>query len=1072
MTDLEYSSDAPQGLGRRTLLIGAAWSVPVVSVMTSTSAFATSTDRTVTAGLSTGNSIPASGAATLTATVRNTGAAPFAGEPVTLTGPASATFVSATGTTDGAGQFSTNVDLNTRWAVPGSTVTFAALSTGAVGTVSPTVLGSNILGVGGSRYGSALVQTELVFPSPVVDAKSADTFAIALLQDGTVWAIGDNSKGQLGVATPATRTEWAAVPGVTDAVAIAVGRGHGFALLSDGHVLAWGANESGQLGDGTTATARASVAPVSNLADVKKVVSGGGNGWALKTDGTVWTWGYNHVGQLGNGSQQAIAYPDAAAVANISGATGITSSNWTCIVQLSDGSYVGWGENRAGQLGDGSTTIRDTPVAVLSGINNVVKLVGGRETFYALLSDGTVLSWGANDHGQVGNGGTTNALSPTSVTGLAHVVDVNGVGRNGFAVLSDGTVKGWGWNSGGQIGDGTSGNDRTTPVTVNVPAGTGSISLLSNAGYDGGTFFGVRATVLSLSILPTMLAAGADGTVTALVLSGSKPVSGRVLKFSADSNAGLSATSGTTDANGTASVVVTPSPWTTPGATLVVSAISDAGEARQSLTVTGSNVLGVGGAYGGGLKQTERVFPSPVVEAMSGQGFSIVRLQDGTVWTVGENGLGQLGDGTTTTRSTWAAVSGISDVVSIAVGIQHVLALTSDGSVWAWGDGQSGQIGDGSTGGRTSPVRVPNLSGVTQVQAGGTNSYVLKSDGTVWAWGYNHIGQLGNGTAQAAASPSPTQVKNISTGSLLLAANWTIFVQLNDGSYVAWGQNNHGQIGDGTTTDRSLPTAALSGLTGIKKLAFGRDSGYALLNDGTVSAWGMNQHGECGVGTTTNVLTPTPVNGLSGVRDVIGAGRNGFAVLNDGTLRAWGWNALGQIGDGTSGNDRLTPVSVVVPAEAGPLSLLPGNKQDHSVFIGTTFREVSGSNVALTATATASSTFSFRVPTYVNDGNPSTRWSSDYNSPTPDDQWLLLDFGGQRRLSRVVIKWETASAKEYVVELSVDGNTWTSIYSTTTGAGGNVDIPFTTQSARYIRMTGKKRNTSAGYSIWEFEAYA
>lgn len=1048
------------------MLAGAAWSVPVISLMATTPAFASSTDRTVVLSLPGGAFVPADGATALRTTVTKAGGAAFAGAAVSLVGPESASFGSSSGTTDGSGVFDTTVDLNTPWATAGSTVTLDAMSDGSSATVSPTVLGANMFALG-AGYGTSAAQAELVFPAPIAQALSSLNFSVLLLTDGTVWTKGANARGQLGNGTTTDRAAWGVVPGLDGVVQISAGRDTVYARRSDGSVTGWGGNDVGQVGDGT-AVDRLSPAVVSGISSAIQVHGGAQSGYAVLSDGTVKAWGSNSAGQLGHGTTTDGLTPITPAVGDV---LALAGSNRSVFALRDDGSVWSWGQNDRGQAATGSVVSPVTSPTAVPGLSTVVQVSGGRESGAALLADGTVRTWGANNRGQLGDGTTTDSKTPVTVSGLSGVSSVASAGLSVYALLDDHSIRSWGANDGGRLGDGTT-TDQRTPVVVQGLGAQVVERLMGSNGQSNSVFFVLGQQSVTVAASPSTVAAGSDAAVTGTVLAGGVGVAGKILSFRSTNGSSLSPSSGTSDQAGQVSVTLTPSPWTVPGDTVLVSARCDAGEARQALTVTGSNMLGIGGAYGGGAKQTERIFPSPVVEAMSGEGFSVARLQDGTVWAVGENAKGQLGDGSTTTRSSWAVVPGISQVVGIAVGIQHVLALTSDGSVWAWGDGESGQIGDGSTSGRTSPVRVPGVSGVAQIQAGGTNSYVRTSDGTVWAWGYNHVGQLGNGTAQAAASPSPSQVPGISSASLLLCANWTIFVRLSDGSYLAWGQNNHGEIGDGTTTERHQPSAALTGLSGIAKLAFGRGGGYALLDDGTVSAWGMNEHGQCGNGTATDVLTPTAVTGLSGVRDVIGAGRNAFALLHDGTLKAWGWNALGQVGDGTSGNDRLSPVTVNVPVEASDLALFPGSKQDHSVFIGAKFAQASGSNLALSATATASSTFSFRAPSFVNDGNPNTRWASDYTSPTPDSQWLQLDFGGQRTLSRIVIKWEAASAKQYVIEVSRDGATWTTVYSTTTGAGGNVDIPFATTTARYIRFTGTKRNTSAGYSIWELEAYS
>ncbi len=165
----------------------------------------------------------------------------------------------------------------------------------------------------------------------------------------------------------------------------------------------------------------------------------------------------------------------------------------------------------------------------------------------------------------------------------------------------------------------------------------------------------------------------------------------------------------------------------------------------------------------------------------------------------------------------------------LAAGADHSLLIGSDGSLWAWGSNSSGQLGDGTTTARTTPT--PILTGVATLAAGSYHTLALKTDGSLWAWGYNYYGQLGDGTTTNRSTP--TQVL---TGVAAIAAGGDHTLALKtDGSLWAWGANGYGQLGDGTTTNRSTPKQVL---TGVAAIAAGGDHTLALKTDGSLWAWG------------------------------------------------------------------------------------------------------------------------------------------------------------------------------------------------------------------------------------------
>ena len=283
------------------------------------------------------------------------------------------------------------------------------------------------------------------------------------------------------------------VVGLTDVAAISAGHFHSLAVKSDGTVWAWGWNDMGQLGDGTT-TDRPAPVLVQGLSDVVAVAAGTYHSLAVKSDGTAWAWGWNAYGQLGDGTTTARHTP--VQVSGLAAVTAIGPGDRHSLALRSDGTVWAWGKNDYGQLGIGSTQNAHAPVQV-PGLADMAAIAPGYWHALALKTDGTVWTWGRNRYGAIGDGTTDDRLSPVQVPGLADIVSIAGGGYISLARKHGGTVWTWGFNNHGQIGDGTT-DDRLSPVLVhNLTACTAVF-----AGYD-------HAIALALAA-PTSVAAS-DG---------------------------------------------------------------------------------------------------------------------------------------------------------------------------------------------------------------------------------------------------------------------------------------------------------------------------------------------------------------------------------------------------------------------------------------------------------------------------------------------------------------------------------------------------------------------------------
>ncbi len=310
------------------------------------------------------------------------------------------------------------------------------------------------------------------------------------------------------------------------------------------------------------------------------------------------------------------------------------------------------------------------------------------------------------------------------------------------------------------------------------------------------------------------------------------------------------------------------------------------------------------------------------IVSIAGGGFhTCVLTSTGSAQCWGRNDFGQLGDGTAQNRTTAVKVAGLTDAIALSAGGFHTCAVTASGGAKCWGRNDFGQLGDGTTTNRTTPVDVSTLgSDVSAVSAGGLHTCALTKAGAVRCWGRNDHGQVGDGSASD--RHSPVAVLGLTSGVLAVAAGGGdssgahTCARTTAGGAKCWGRNDFGQLGDGTMTERPSPVdvKVLSDVAGI---VAGRYHSCAL-SGGGVKCWGWNIGGQLGDGTRTTRTAPVDAAGLaSGAAELSAGGMHNCALTSSGGVKCWGFNTSGELGDGTSGNSRTTPVDVL-EAPAGP----------------------------------------------------------------------------------------------------------------------------------------------------------
>jgi len=829
--------------------------------------------------------------------------------------------------------------------VVGETNCNTSLCGAGIANAAAAVLAARTFGHGGpqpalaaTRYSSLGVREdgivfELGWPSvqraePVgVRRIAAGTnFVIAALTDGTarVWPEG-------GVSSPVT--------GLNGVASVAAGTNgtHYLLLRADGTVWGSGANGDGQLGDGTT-TDRSSPVQASGLAGATAIAAGYASSLAVMQDGTVRAWGYNLSGQLGDGTFTSRSTP--VAVTGLTNAMAVASGNLHSMAVRSDGSLWAWGANDRGQLGDGTTAARSA-AAPVNGLSNVVAAAGGQAFSLALKGDGTVWAWGQNSSGQLGDGTLTDRSTPVQVSGLSGVIAIAAGTEHSLAVRSDGAVFRWGGMT-------------PLPALVGGTTGFGSLSLVPSSGvFASQAGLALGATAVSNAITVTGIAAGSAITVT-----------GGEYRIDAGS---FTSTPGTVNPGQSVTLRQTASASceTTTTATVTIAGVArgfsvttlacDVTPSEPALFVTQANVArgavvtanaiyidGInttipvsvtGGEFSVGCTGSYTTAPGTVgnntqvcVRQTASAAYDTVTTATLTVgpFTRAFHAITEAGPAFSTEPQVasyqYSAVGLRSDGIVFEMGppaargdISGVKKLAA-GAGFGLGLRADGSVWSWSSGPSAAPVA--GLANVTAVAASWYSAMTLKADGTIWMWGYNGDGQLGDGTTVDRSSPVQVSTASGLTSAIAIAAGFSHSVAVkSDGTVWSWGSNFAGQAGNGTLqnfvaeTQWRSPTQA-TGLANVTAVAAGNTHTLALRSDGTVWAWGSNTNGELGDGSNTQRLAPVQVLNLTGVVKIAADGARSYALKGDGTLWAWGNNSEGNLGDGTTAS-RNTPGQVL-----------------------------------------------------------------------------------------------------------------------------------------------------------------
>lgn len=731
----------------------------------------------------------------------------------------------------------------------------------------------------------------------IAAVSSGKTHTLILKKNGTVWAMGSNTAGQLGDGTRYDAgSNPVQVKGLFGVKVVSAGYdGHSIAVKQDGTVWAWGGNYYGQLGDGTDKHRNLPV-QVQGLSGITDASTGTSYTLVLKEDGTVWVWGWNFVDRTTDGVRHDIKSP--VQVKGLPPITAIAAGSRHAMALAKDGTVWAWGNNSSGVLGDGTREDHYMPGKV-PGLDRVTAIAAGQDHSVALQQDGTVWVWGFNGRDAYNEGSYENVLSPAKVTDGAQYLAISARGRHTLVHKRDGTV--WVW-----------GADERGSATV-------------------------KTNILQVKGVQDVQAVFAGVTDNYVLDSGSSVRTFPIIRNESEARtAALGAGRDSTFAIEKDGTVWTWGHWN------YVKIPKLFGNSIMGYTVfrpTQILKLPPVAMIAGGGEPAENRDESEVFQSK----FFLALDRNGTVWSWGDHTRGQTGgretpwgdlpgmgelefqlpSGGKTDRASTAGIQyqppatidRATGMTAVAAGGTHGMALKKDGSVWTWGGNASGQLGDGTTSDRSAPARL-DLTDVIAIAAGAGHSLALKKDGTVWAWGSNTYGQLGDGTRED--RHSPFRIEGLQDAAEVRAGAFFSTVRMKDGTVWSWGRNDSGQLGDGTTRDRSTP-APVQGLAEIAAVAAGGSHQLAVKKDGTVWSWGENGRSQLGIEGGKDRPMPARVQSIADATEVAAGQSHSIALRKDGKVFVWGDNGSHQIGiDGYPKISEPFPVSWGVTDKVAP----------------------------------------------------------------------------------------------------------------------------------------------------------
>jgi alpha-tubulin suppressor-like RCC1 family protein/serine/threonine protein kinase len=856
--------------------------------------------------------------------------------------------------------------------------------------------------VGNGRNNAVNSMPTLVLFSGVVSVCAGGHFSCALTVNSSVLCFGRNDYGQLGDGTFTNRFTPVSVAGLhSSVVAIACGDYHACALNTSGALLCWGRNGNGQLGDGSV-TSKASPTHVPNLPPITAIGLGSLHSCALGAapSSILYCWGHNTLGSLGNGGSVDVNVPTQ--VIGMGHVQVFALGKLTTCAANSSGLYC-WGWNKAGQVGDGTLSNRALPTAVQHspGMGLVRALSLGDLHACAIDTTNLMWCWGWTSH--IGLDSDSIALRSLSFADQpAHAVANVSLpskskslacgDKNTCVVSVNGSLLCWGANSNGQVGDGTT-LDTLLPTSVFESCSNPAVALSRSGLTCSWSNSSIILKISSTSLLPatgaqrisfflgpfqfTSLYAYSQVTVLAPVALTSVTPS---IVFTSSSSAVVLTISG--QGFGPAGGAVTMGRIGSFTVGLNFSVVSDTVvtvrvDVGSAISVASAAALDVEFYSNGVLFRSESsssrllvksslVIVTPryvytkvegkLIVSVSGEGFGVqsssmgqyhscVVMIGGSLLCWGDPAYGKLGT-STITRSPSLPVSGFADpVVFVSAGTQHTCVITAARDALCMGSNEFGKLGTRASS-SSKPVLVQGGHKWLHLSASHFCTCGVSIKGAVYCWGRDRYGQGGSGAVVNAERPIPNAVVTLNSGfQSVVCAQFTCCALRTNGQLWCWGNGYFGELGQGNTESSGIPVRLMlpSGVeSNFTSVSGGFYTFCAISTSFQVWCWGDNSNSACGLPSAVALTFRSPIlvpNTPAFASHIVTGGKHACAG-NASVLVCWGSNAEGQIGDGSRQDAHHPPSVVALPLASSETIVSVSSNRGWSVGVVTSFNRL------------------------------------------------------------------------------------------------------------------------------------